>query len=810
MSEGMVKPLILLVGTVIGGFATVLGGVVLLAHRVADASEPAHVSISGSSGPLPATAAPAPMSATALMDQRFKAQVQPFLAAHCYKCHANGKHKGDVTLDKFTSFASVQADRKTWQDVHDELEQHEMPPKKEPAPPADQLAMVLGFVSDSLNFSDPSTPRDPGFVPIHRLNRNEYNNTIRDLVGVDFHPADDFPADDTGYGFDNIADVLSMSPLLMEKYLTAAEQVMDKAIVTDNPNKPRRTEYVAAKMTGGELLPGGHRILTSEGQITQEHMFPAAADYDFKVEAEGDQAGNEPARMTVKVAGQTIRTFDVRNRRGHSKVFSFHAHVAAGTQPVVMEFINDFYDPTAKDPKRRDRNLIVDSLEINGPLDLPPPPPTDTEKRLLFCGPANGPAGEAYAGQIIRSFTTRAFRRPVNDDEINRLMRLYRMSRARDESFQQACKFALTAVLVSPNFLYRIEQDPADHPQLAHPLNDYELASRLSYFLWSSIPDAQLLDLAGKNKLHEPATLDAQVKRMLADSRSSQFFSNFAGQWLELRNLSRANPDPKEFPQFPELRDDMRREGELFFENIVRDDRSVLDLLDAKYSFLNERLAKFYGIDGVTGDEFRKVEFNDDQARRRGGVLTMAAVMTVTALPNRTSPVKRGKFILDQILGTPPPPPPPDVPALSDKQTDVAGASVRQRMEAHRENPSCASCHARMDPLGFSLENYDAIGRWRERDGKFSIDASAVLPSGDKFNGPDGLRQMLLKHKDLFLRNLVQKLMTYSLGRGTDYYDVPTVNDICRSAEQKNYRFSSLIDGIVHSDAFLKRRGKTE
>jgi len=365
-------------------------------------------------------------------------------------------------------------------------------------------------------------------------------------------------------------------------------------------------------------------------------------------------------------------------------------------------------------------------------------------------------------------------------------------------------------VLVSPQFFYRIELDPVDHPEKPHTLSDYELASRLSYFLWSSTPDDELISLARENKLHKPHELDQQVARMLADPKASAFVSNFAGQWLELRNLDQANPDPRKFPRFPKLKDDMRREGELFFANIVRQDRSILDLLDANYTFVNERLAKFYGIDNVSGEEFRKVDLSGDVAKERGGVLTMAGVMTVTALPNRTSPVKRGKFILDMILGTPPPPPPPDVPQLSEKQTDIDGATLRQRMEAHREDPACASCHARMDPLGFALENFDAIGRWRDKDGKFPIDAADKLPTGESFDGPAGLKKMLLTHKDQFVKCFVQKLMTYGLGRGLDYYDSATVNDICDSARKSDFRFSSVISGIVHSDAFLKRRGKVQ
>ena len=746
------------------------------------------------------------------MEQQFQSQVQPFLKANCYKCHGDGKHKGDVALDRFTTFGSIRADRETWRSVHDMLEDHKMPPKRSTQPPAEQAAQVIRFAADALDFVDPAQPRDPGFVPIHRLNRNEYNNTIRDLVGVDFQPAEDFPADDTGYGFDNIADVLSMSPLLAEKYLAAAEQVMDKAIVTENPNKPVVAHFAAQQMTGGTPLHDGHRLLKSMGQVSLEGHFIAGADYEFRIEAESDPAGNEAARMMVLIGDRAIGTFDVKNSRGHAKVFTVRVNVDAGDHEIAFAFLNDFRDPKPKNPRRRERGLIVDSLEIEGPLDLPPPPPSDIEKRLLFCGPADGAAGESCAANIIRRFASRAFRRPATDEEVAGLLSLYRSAREQGESFPLACKVPLTAVLVSPQFLYRIELDPpsGNAPPRPHVLNDFELATRLSYFLWSSTPDDELLELAGQKKLHELGVLDAQVRRMLADPRSNALIVNFAGQWLELRNLSQANPDPKQFPQFPKLRDDMRREGELFFEGLVREDKSVLDLLDANYTFLNERLAKFYGIEGVAGERFRRVALSGGtgESAHRGGVMTMAAVLTVTALPNRTSPVKRGKFILDQILGTPPPPPPPDVPALSDKATDVEGSTLRQRLEAHRANPSCASCHARMDPLGFALENFDAIGRWRERDGKFPIDSAGTLPNGESLDGPAGLRKLLLAHRDQFLRSFVQRLMTYALGRGPDWYDVGTVKEICDQAARDGYRVSGVIDGIVHSDAFLKRRAK--
>lgn len=780
----------------------VLGSLAIAAMAAEITGQASPATVSG------AASSPAPASSTADMERQFKSKIQPFLQTNCFKCHGNGKHKGDVTLDKFTSFASIEADLDTWQSVHDELEQHDMPPDKEPQPPADQIASVMRFASQAVDFIDPSAPRDPGYVAIHRLNRTEYNNTIRDLVGVDFQPADDFPADDTGYGFDNIADVLSMSPLLAEKYLAAAEQVMDKAIVLENPNRPRIVKDEPEKMSGGSLVAGARELATN-GQITLEHTFPATADYEFRIEAEQDQAGTEAAKMVFSVGGQEIKTFDVANRRGRPKLYTIRTKVEAGKQVLGFAFTNDFYDPENKNPRRRDRNLYVDTLEFEGPLDLGPPAPSDVQRRLLFCSAADGPAGEINAGQILRRFAGRAFRRPATDDEIRRLLKLYQLERAQGNSFEQACKVALTAVLVSPHFLYRIETDPPNSTA-PHAVNDYELASRLSYFLWSSMPDDLLLGIAAEGKLHQPAVLDAQLKRMLADPRAQAFIHNFSGQWLELRNLGQVSPDPKVFPDFdPALRDDMRKEGELFFGNLVRQDQSVLELLDCNYTFLNERLARFYGIDGVNGDQFRRVEFTPAESKQRGGVLTMAGVLMVSAMPNRTSPVKRGKFILDQILGTPPPPPPANVPPLQEEGPATKAQSVRERLEAHRANPACAACHAKLDPLGFALENFDAIGRWREKDAGVPIDSTGSLPNGEEIDGSAGLRKVLMTHKEQFLRALVSKLMTYALGRGTTQADAPMIRQIYRAAERNDCRMSSIISGIVHSDAFLMRRPKT-
>lgn len=760
------------------------------------------------------SAAALPPAPSALA-QRFTTDVRPFLESRCFACHGNGKHKGDVTLDQFKSFDSLKADRATWEDVQDVLREGRMPPKKAEQPSPGERERVAKWVGEALDYLDSSSPRDPGFVAIHRLNREEYNNTIRDLVGVNFNPASDFPADDSGYGFDNIADVLSMSPLLAEKYLTAAEQVMDKAIVIGNPYRNRVVRIDGDTLQGAGTSEAGARLLFTSGEVRTQHEFVASADYELRIGADADQAGREPAKMTVKFDGRELRTFDVEAVRGTPQTYSLNVHAGAGEHRVSIAFINDYYNTNAPDPKDRgDRNLYVDWVEFRGPIDAKPPGPSEIERRLLFCGPADGVEGEKCAAQIARRFASRAYRRPATDVEVARLLKVYQNARRENAAFKRSCQLMLEAALVSPQFVYRIEIDPGDHPQSPHPLTDYELATRLSYFLWSSMPDDALFAAAAAGTLHRPDALREQVARMLADARSSAFVSNFAGQWLELRNLDGVSPDPRRFPNFDrKLLVSMRREGELFFGNVLRDKRSVLELIDADYSFVDDRLARFYGIAGVTGPDFRKVTLTGDAAARRGGVLTMAGVMTVTAMPSRTSPPKRGKFVLEQILGTPPPPPPPDVPALPSKG-EKASMSIRQRLEEHRSNPMCASCHARIDPIGFALENFDATGNWRDKEktrtSEFPIDATGTLPNGEAVDGVAGLKKVILAHKEQFVRCLVEKVLTYALGRGPTPNDRPYINDISRKVQASDYRFDCLIEEIVECAPFTQRRSKAE
>jgi hypothetical protein len=744
------------------------------------------------------------------IQRRFDTQVKPFLVQNCYSCHGNGKHKGELSLDRFTTLAAIQDEERVWRHVSDNLRQKVMPPDTKPRPPQDQIDSVTGWIADALAWCDCTGDRDPGRVAIRRLNRTEYNNTIRDLVGVDFHPANDFPADDTGYGFDNIADVLTMSPLLAEKYLAAAEQVMDKAIDTSDPLKKKTARYASGelKATGDGNSNGD---LTKNGEAYVEHDFVADGLYVVRVRAVQQKFGDEPAKMELRLGDQLLGTYDVTAQRGDKNVpaIELHLDVNAGKRRIAAAYTNNKVDNNNPDPKKRgDRNLYVRRIEVEGPMYPPPPNRPESHKRIFFCMPGENGLGEDDAAKkIVDRFATQAFRRPAKAEEVEQLLAFYRMARKEGDRFEDGVRLALTAALVSPHFLFRIELDPPGAGAKPYAISDYELATRLSYFLWSSMPDEKLFSLAAAGKLHEPATLEAQVRRMLADPRSSALVSNFVGQWLELRNLDRATPDPKLFPEFDEsLRRAMRREAELFFENLLRENRSVLEMIDADYTFLNERLAKHYGIEGVKGDDFRKVPLKPEA--KRGGVLTMAGVLTVTAMPARTSPVKRGKFILEQVLGTPPPPQPGDAPPLDEPAKEIKAASVRERLEQHRADINCAICHIRMDPIGFSLENYNAVGKWREKDGPFKIDPSGKLPEGQSLDGPAGLKRVLLEQKNDFTRCLVEKMTVYALGRGLGRTDKCTVKDVVEAAAKDDYRISSVILGIVKSDAFLKRKGK--
>jgi mono/diheme cytochrome c family protein len=753
-----------------------------------------------------AEAADAPHAAS---DAAFKAKVAPVLTKYCAGCHGGAKPKGDLDLAKFADTASILAARPKWETLLEAVEAGEMPPKGKPRPDQAESAAVVAWLQSLLTSTDCAAINDPGRVTLRRLNRSEYNNTVKDLTDVDVRPADDFPSDDVGYGFDNIGDVLSIPPILFEKYMAAAEQIAGAAIVLDDPDRGKLTAFKASELpeSEGSSKHANGRILPSNGEVPVTFEAPADGDYFLIVKAFGDQAGREPVRMEIRVDGKPVRLFDVTQTEKEPGRFEVRTPLKAGKRAISAAFTNDFYNPDDPNPQARDRNLVVEKIEIQGPAEsevknLP------RSHRTILGQRKPGQSDDEHARSIFERFATRAFRRVATTDEIDRVMAIYGLARKEGEKFERGIQLGLQATLTSPYFLFKIEYDRKSKDGSPVPITDFELATRLSYFLWSSMPDDTLLDLARAGKLKDDAVLEEQARRMLKSRKSRALVENFAGQWLQLRNLKTVQPDPKLFPDFDEsLRAAMLKETEEYFATVMKEDRSILDFIDSDYTVLNSRMARYYRIKGFKPgkqDVSVKVTLTDD---RRGGVLTQASVLTVTSNATRTSPVKRGKFILEQFLGAPPPPPPPDVPELKDAGVDLK-ATLRKRMEQHRADPNCAVCHAKLDPLGFGLENYDAIGSWREKEGEAAIDASGVLPSGQSFQTPKELKAILMGRSGEFTRCLAEKMMTYALGRGLDYHDRCAVDKLSTAVEKDGHKFSRLVVEIVKSDAFRKRRPK--
>jgi uncharacterized protein DUF1592/uncharacterized protein DUF1588/uncharacterized protein DUF1587/uncharacterized protein DUF1585/uncharacterized protein DUF1595/predicted xylan-binding protein with Ca-dependent carbohydrate-binding module/cytochrome c len=737
-------------------------------------------------------------------DAAFEKRVKPLLSKYCFNCHGE-KKKAELDLRIYSDVASVQRDRTVFEKVLKNLQSHEMPPENKPQPTPEERKLISEWIQSEIFKCDCDNP-DPGRVTIRRLNRVEYNNTIRDLVGVDFRPADDFPADDSGYGFDNIGDVLSLPPMLLEKYLAAAEKILDKAIIADTRPRPATQRFPAAALEGtapGDPLGGGARSLTREGDIGATVEFPRDGEYILRARAYGEQAGPEPAKMSLSIDGKEVKRFDVPAEENDPRVYETRVQVEAGKRRFAATYLNNYRNLKDPNPKNRDRNLIVVYLEVVNPSQETTPQLPQTHRRIFFRQPTPATRMET-AREIIGAFARRAYRRPVTPVEVDRLMQLFEMANKDGETFEASVKVALTAALVSPHFLFRGELQPdPNNPGPVYPIDEFALASRLSYFLWSTMPDDELFGYAERKTLRK--NLEAQVMRMSKDIKAKALVDNFGGQWLQLRNLQLAAPDRKTFPQFDDpLREAMLQETQLFFATILNEDRSILEFLDANYTFLNERLARFYGIDTVKGDGFQRVSL---KGTKRGGLLTQASILTITSNPTRTSPVKRGKWVLDNLLGTPPPPPPPDVPELKEG-AELTG-TLRQRMEQHRDNPLCASCHARMDPIGFGLENFDAVGAWRDKDGQGAIDPSGKLVTGESFEGVTDLKAVLLKRKRAdFVRCLAEKMLTYALGRGLEYYDKCAVDEITTRLAKNRYRFSTLTLEIAKSTPFQMRRGE--
>ena len=693
-----------------------------------------------------------------------------------------------------------------------------MPPPGSASPPRAATAALLGWIESRLGDMEDARRIRPGRITARRLNRAEYDNTVRDLLGVNLSLASSFPVDDSGYGFDNIGDVLSVSPLLMEKYLDAAGKIAREAI-WDRPRfaEPTRFRIQASRDAGNSAAIGRVSPFTADGSIALPFDFPARGNYEFAFGATDRRQRSEddgrylpdmepppPRLMTLLLDDRRMATKAVEAAQYFNRSERVRLNVGPGEKPIWVGFIDFKGGPMNPNEAFSLRKLWVDYLEINGPYDAEPMPLPASHSRIFTCLPEGEEPWRPCAAEIIDRLARRAFRRPPTVVESETLLELAEQSMRRGESFEGMMQTVLQAVLVSPQFLFRIERDPeAAADEASRTVDGYEMASRLSYFLWSSMPDDALLDAAQSGRLDSPEGVKKQARRMLADHKSSALVKNFGGQWLQLRNLADAQPDADRFPEFDEsLRESMRRETETFLERVIREDRSVVDFIDSDYTYLNERLADHYGIEGIEGADFRKAVLAD---KRRGGLLGQASILTVSSYPTRTSPVLRGLWVLENLLGQSPPPPPPDVPELEVREGPLGG-TLRQQLEAHRSNEGCMSCHLVMDAIGFGLENYDAVGKWRTRDGELDLDTSGALPGGRSFESPAELRNILAQTEiDSFGRTVIKKLLTYALGRGVKRTDNPAVDEIQRQLRQADYRFSALVDGIVTSVPFRMR-----
>ena len=740
----------------------------------------------------------------------YSSDVLPIVKKYCAECHGSDEPEAGISFAKYADEAALLKDRKTWERCFEVISQGAMPPADSPQPTAEERAKLVEYLEGTLFRIDCTKISDPGRVTIRRLNRTEYNNTIRDLLGVAVRPADDFPSDDVGYGFDNIGDVLSLPPLLMEKYFDAAETIATEAISVVDPSKPVVREFTRNELRrSGVAQPHGEDalILVSTGDFSLELDVPRAGTYVLKTKASETPAGSEHAKMEYRLDGKPFHTFDVNTTEPKTLPCEFRVAIPQGKHKLSVAFLNDFYDEKAKDKKLRDRNLIVRDVQVAGPLEVDASQLPESHKRLLAVVPGKDKSPAVAARENLQLFLRRAFRRPVSDGEVSRYVELVDHAVKQGEPFAFGMRVAVTAALVSPHFLFRIETDKSPNdPADKHSLNDHELASRLSYFLWSSLPDDELFASADKGDLHTDTVLEEQVRRMLKDPKSQALVDNFAEQWLQLRILNEITPDPVRFPEFtPELREDMKRETRRFFEHVMREDRSILEFLDGTYTFVNERLAKHYGLENIKGPEFQQVSL---EGKHRAGLLTQASILTLTSNPDRTSPVKRGKWVMEVILDRPPPPPPANVPELEETATALPNSTLRQQLELHRQNASCASCHRVMDQLGFGMENFDAIGRWRETESGKPLDTTGELPGGGNFNGPIELASVLRRKQCEFGECLAEKMLTYALGRGLEYYDRCATDKIVNSLKEQNFRFSVLVAGIAKSEPFRMRRGE--
>ena len=743
---------------------------------------------------------------------------------YCVTCHNERVKTAGLTLDRI-DVTDPGANAEVWEKVMRKVQTGTMPPPNMPQLSAHDRRALLAFLETSLDAAAAARPNPGRTETLRRLNRTEYQNAVRDLLALDIDAASLLPADESGHGFDNVT-VGDLPPTLLDRYISAAQKVSRLAIGTTQTSLQADVIRLPADRTQETHLAG--LPLGTRGGLSIPYTFAQDGEYEIQVWLARDLSGNVGGlrdrsrvhEMVVLVDREPVKTFTIQKLVDDDttldKDLRVRVTVTAGPHDVAVTFINDSSSlleaprqpQLARFNERRHPRTApaIDQISVSGPYAAKGATDTPSRRRIFVCRPeaADKNKQEDCAKNILLTLTRRAYRRPVSQADIERPLALYREARAEGD-FEAGIGKALSAVLINPEFLFRVEADPKKSaPGGAYRITDLELASRLSFFLWSSIPDDELLDVAIRGRLSRPEELEKQTRRMLADRRSFNLATNFAGQWLRLRNLDAFVPSTRLYPEFDDnVREGFRQETELFFDSVLREDRSVLDLIRADYTFLNERLARHYGIPNIHGSRFRRVTLAPES--KRGGLLRHGSVLSVTSYATRTSPIIRGVYVLDNIFGAPPPPPLPNVPAL-DESTVSASLPMRERLAAHRKNPVCANCHRTIDPVGFALENFNAVGQWREYEGEGEpIDVSGALPGAGEFRGVAGLEDALLSRPELFATALTEKLLTFGLGRGIEYYDAPAVRKIVRDAGKDGYRFSSLILGIVKSVPFQMR-----
>ena len=796
------------------------------------------VYLQGAQAPVAKTAAPAAVPVKSVAPPA--PDLPGVVNKYCVGCHNERMKLGNLVLEKKDA-SQIGAEADMWERVAKKLRARSMPPINSPRPDKDVLQAFVNNLEATLDHAALADP-NPGRPPVHRLNRFEFTNAVRDLLGLEIDGKAMLPADDTGFGFDNIADVLTVSPGLFERYMLAAAKI-SRLVVEDPTMHPKLTQYELPYLSLGqdermnEMLPFGSR-----GGTAIKHYFPLDGEYEirFTLQRSDLAAGysvrglNVPVEIDVRLDKQRIKLYQIGGKTQRpmfsdkpdpeypDEGLSLKVNVTAGMHVVGISLNQDVWKAegtsvgqlpltnngysqgTNTGPQYGRVDAGLERVDITGPFGGKAPVESAIQKRIFTCTPGKGVTEDACARQILSRLARLAYRRPVVEKDMTTLLQFYKQGRKDDGNFRGGIQAAIGRLLVDPNFLFRMEADPAGaKPGAAYQLADLDLASRLSFFLWSSIPDDELLTVAAQGRLKNPVVLEQQVKRMLADDKANAMLDNFFGQWLTTKNIQSAHPDPKVFPEFDEnLRSAFMEETKLFIRSQVREDRSAAELITANYTFLNERLARHYGIPGVVGTHFRRVTLPDD---KRAGLLGQGSILTVTSYNDRTSVVLRGKFIMDMFLGTQPPAPPANVPPLEN--TKIEG-TLRQRMELHRKNPVCAACHNTIDPMGFAFENFDGVGKYRLLDARNPINATGALADGSKFDGAASFRKALYDRKEAFLGAMVRNMLTYGMGRGVETYDMPAVRKILKDASANDYKWSSILMGIVKSRPFQMKKAQ--